>query len=223
MLEYAKALHHIYSLNEQDVKNYTFTYLDILECLLLTGSIKESAALLDCTDSLLENVISRKLKTYFPDKSPNSPWDNYLLLTLDLRKCPKCLIIKSAEDYYNSNTTYNGLSILCISCEAKKSASDRKSNPKVKREASRNHYVNNKEYYLHRNALRRANKFKATPAWADINKIKEIYENCPKGMHVDHYYPLNSDWVCGLHTENNLQYLTPEQNKSKSNKRFDFH
>jgi hypothetical protein len=67
-------------------------------------------------------------------------------------------------------------------------------------------------------AKRRAVKLKSTPKFANLNKIKEIYKNCPKGYHVDHIVPLNSKLVCGLHVEWNLQYLTPSANLSKSNK-----
>ena len=67
-------------------------------------------------------------------------------------------------------------------------------------------------------AKRRALKLKATPKFANLKKIREIYKNCPKGYHVDHIVPLNSKLVCGLHVEWNLQYLTPSDNYSKSNK-----
>jgi len=69
-----------------------------------------------------------------------------------------------------------------------------------------------------RQAKRRADKLNATPKWANLEKIKEIYKNCPKGYHVDHYFPLQGENVCGLHVENNLQYLTARQNISKGNK-----
>ena len=67
-------------------------------------------------------------------------------------------------------------------------------------------------------AKRRAIKLRATPKFANLNKIKEIYKNCPKGYHVDHIVPLQGGNVCGLHVEWNLQYLTPSANISKSNK-----
>ena len=68
---------------------------------------------------------------------------------------------------------------------------------------------------------RQADKIKATPSWANLEKIKEIYKNCPEGYHVDHIYPLRSEYVCGLHVENNLQYLTAKENMEKSNKIID--
>ena len=103
---------------------------------------------------------------------------------------------------------------------------------KVK-EAIKKHRLLNKEYYkkyqikyrLKNPSLprfyclkRKALKLKATPKFANLDKIKEIYKNCPKGYHVDHIVPLQGKEVCGLHVEWNLQYLTPSQNSSKSNK-----
>ena len=65
---------------------------------------------------------------------------------------------------------------------------------------------------------RRACKLNAIVAWTNLESIKKIYKNCPKGYHVDHIIPLKGVNVCGLHVENNLQYLTARQNILKGNK-----
>ena len=67
-------------------------------------------------------------------------------------------------------------------------------------------------------ATRRAKQKQATPTWANLNEISNLYLNCPAGFDVDHIIPINSKYVCGLHVENNLQYLPSSENKSKSNK-----
>jgi len=67
-------------------------------------------------------------------------------------------------------------------------------------------------------ARRRANKKTQTPAWADIEKINHIYKQCPEGCHVDHIYPLKSDYLCGLHVENNLQIIPVSENIRKGNR-----
>lgn len=65
----------------------------------------------------------------------------------------------------------------------------------------------------------------ATVAWANLDKIREIYKLRNKltnetGIphHVDHIIPLNGRNVCGLHVEYNLQILSEVENKKKSNK-----
>lgn len=60
-------------------------------------------------------------------------------------------------------------------------------------------------------------KQKRTPKWANLEKIKEFYINCPNGYEVDHVIPLRGKLVSGLHIESNLQYLTKFQNSSKNN------
>jgi len=85
----------------------------------------------------------------------------------------------------------------------------------------RQYTKNNKGLNNSYSSKKRANKIKATPSWANLEKIKEIYKNCPEGYHVDHIYPLRSKYVCGLHVENNLQYLTAKENMEKSNKIID--
>jgi len=80
------------------------------------------------------------------------------------------------------------------------------------------HYLENKGYYKDKTNKRRAIKLRAIPKFADLNKIKEIYKNCPKGYEVDHIIPLQGKNVSGLHIETNLQYLPMLKNRVKSNK-----
>jgi hypothetical protein len=83
---------------------------------------------------------------------------------------------------------------------------------------TKSYYLKNLHIFKALNAKRRATQLNATPKFANINKIKTIYKNCPKGFHVDHIVPLTSKLVCGLHVEWNLQYLPAKENLSKSNK-----
>tara|TARA_R110000737_G_scaffold23315_1_gene41940 strand:+ start:6856 stop:7326 length:471 start_codon:yes stop_codon:yes gene_type:complete len=80
---------------------------------------------------------------------------------------------------------------------------------------------NNKGICNARTARRRAAKLQATPIWFETEKatIKLMYEYATlMQAHVDHIVPLQNSKVCGLHTLNNLQLLTAEDNLTKSNK-----
>ena len=50
---------------------------------------------------------------------------------------------------------------------------------------------------------------------ANPEKIKSFYKNCPTGYEVDHIVPLS---LGGWHHEDNLQYLTIIENRTKSNR-----
>ena len=66
--------------------------------------------------------------------------------------------------------------------------------------------------------LSRSDRIKqATPLWADVFTIKNFYLACPDGMHVDHIIPLGGEFICWLHTLENLQYLPAEDNLAKGN------
>jgi len=74
-------------------------------------------------------------------------------------------------------------------------------------------------------AKRRAAKKQAIASWADHNKIKEIYKECTRltketGVkhQVDHIYPLQNKYMCGLHVETNLQILSAIENTIKNNR-----
>ena len=66
-------------------------------------------------------------------------------------------------------------------------------------------------------AKRRARIRLRIPAWANLPLIRDFYRNCPDGYEVDHIIPINGKNVSGLHVPENLQYLTPEQNRQKGN------
>jgi 5-methylcytosine-specific restriction endonuclease McrA len=75
--------------------------------------------------------------------------------------------------------------------------------------------------------LRQATQAKATPPWVDVSAIRDIYRSAEEAtratgvLHsVDHIVPLRGRGVCGLHVPWNLQVMTMEENRRKSN-RFD--
>jgi len=82
----------------------------------------------------------------------------------------------------------------------------------------KNYYIKNHHMMAYKKALRRSRKRQATPPWVDLDKIKEIYKNCPSNMTVDHIKPITNPRLCGLHVPWNLQYLTRSENSKKGNR-----
>jgi len=167
--------------------------------------------------------------------------------TIETQVCRKCGLEKSLSEYYFRNDAQKHRRD-CKACASSRSKVYRLANPERMRAnrnawrnanpertkattetwrnvnrkkiqaASKAYYKANREKNRARTAKRRAAKLQATPTWADLKKIEEIYLNCPPGHQVDHYFPLQSPIMCGLHVENNLQYLPAKENISKGNR-----
>ena len=93
------------------------------------------------------------------------------------------------------------------------------------REYSKKWRQNNRDISNAYQARRRAAKKSALMPWIDVNVIKNFYTEARRltkltGVkhHVDHIYPLQSEYMCGLHVETNLQILTEKENILKGNR-----
>lgn len=155
-------------------------------------------------------------KKWFKDKPKRINIANYILKLHELKFCTKCKKLLNLDKFYKREN--NRLRSHCSFCLSK---------------ARKIYYNNNREHTLKvcsdwaiknptkvtfKSAKYRAAKLQRTPSWADLEKIKEFYLNCPEGYHVDHIIPLQGKNISGLHVENNLQYLTAEENLRKGNK-----
>ena len=141
-------------------------------------------------------TFSRYNKKVISNKKNNSKPLNFILNELELKYCGHCNDILDINKFALNSSNVYGLQAYCKPCQ----------------------YKTTKPTQPARSSNRRAKELKATPAWSNRDKIKEIYKNCPTGYHVDHEIPLQGKLVCGLHVEGNLQYLTAENNLKKSNK-----
>jgi len=92
---------------------------------------------------------------------------------------------------------------------------------------TRNWIENNSWYKTYNSRRYQAAKQQAIPKWypAERHAIAQLYRAAREltdktGVthHVDHTVPLRGKNVCGLHTLVNLQILTADENRDKSNK-----
>lgn len=162
-----------------------------------------------------------------------------------MKCCTKCRVAQEVSCYYKQ---HNRLRSICKLCVKEHNKIYYKQNREAVRSNTSAYYIQNLEKSLatrklyrdsnkdknaedHRawskknpgsiraiQARRRAAKLKRTPLWSERAEIKEFYQNCPVGHHVDHIVPLQGETVSGLHVLSNLQYLTAKENISKGNK-----
>jgi hypothetical protein len=188
------------------------SYFDLIKGLLEHSSLVEYSTSIGVDDK----TIQRSLKKCFPTiNTMGKSWNIYILSCLNLKQCSKCKkLLKLCEFYQYKSEGRDLISPHCKDCAKEKYILNKPSYDEYRKQ----HYLNNKGYYLSKRAKYRSDRNKRTPIWADIEKIKLIYTNCPVGYHVDHVIPLHGTHVSGLHVENNLQYLLAKDNLSKSNR-----
>lgn len=146
---------------------------------------------------LSAQAISDLNKKLLPNRvGRNTKVCNDLLRKYGLKFCTTCYLVYEDTFFFNSTAKQDGKDCYCKLC-----------------------FNNNvREYRRHQQATYRADLVQRVPKWANIASIVEIYNNCPKGYHVDHIIPLRGKLVSGLHVENNLQYLLAVDNIAKNNK-----
>lgn len=97
-------------------------------------------------------------------------------------------------------------------------------NPEKRAALGLKHRTENPGYYRAHFKMRQTRKRRALSSWANLEAIEALYVECSRisketGIkhHVDHYYPLTSDVVCGLHNEFNLRIVPASVNLAKHN------
>jgi len=189
---------------------------ELIWSILEFGTTTEAAEYL----SISRSTISRVLKTTFnlSNAHKTRDWRVWLVTQTPYKKCSICNNYLDKEQFHFSKDQIDKSKSSCKDCSNAKSRNHYANNTEYYKIIHKNHYENNKSQYIAKDAKRRAAKLQRTVSWANLAVIKTIYLNCPKGYHVDHIVPLQGKTVSGLHVENNLQYLTSEENIKKGNK-----
>jgi hypothetical protein len=207
------------------LKHRIYTYEDVLNNILNNPN----SSVVGLFPDMSEPVISKLLHSCFPGRPRTTgSWHKFLLSVLELSMCISCKEIKSVSEFSLSSKTSNKLQPRCKSCNKEHYNSTKEhhnkltqahyiANKEAHNEYCKQYYHNNRDKFKEYNILYFYKRKVATPPWANLDKIKDIYANRPEGYHVDHIIPLNGELVSGLHVENNLQYLKATENLQKSN------
>lgn len=151
---------------------------------------------------LNSTTYSRRMLKVF-GKQSGLKLHTWLLQQVELKYCVKCREVKELEEFPKNKNKQNGIYTYCKKCHSLENEND---------------YLKHSGGYKQRSREYKLKVKERTPSWSNLEKIREIYNICPKGYHVDHIIPLNGELVSGLHIPENLQYLLAEENLAKSNK-----
>lgn len=190
---------------------------DMILSLISVSSTQEASDLLGISRNTLKTIIYNNIDSAGNTNSALT-WDLYLLSLIHYKTCTKCYEIKEFQHFYKTKDKSLGILSSCKSCKDSQNTKYRSKNRASYLEYLKQYRISHAGEYRARARKYNLAKAKRVPSWADLEKIKQIYVECPKGFHVDHIIPLQGELVSGLHVENNLQYLLPQDNLSKSNK-----
>jgi hypothetical protein len=194
----------------------SYTYDDILTRLLKYTDSRTPITTI--FPEMSRPTISTMLKAAFPQKEdPKQPWISFLLGAIGMKLCCKCRELMPIDMFYLDSRAASGIRGICTTCDNILNKVHRDANKEYYSVKKHEHYENNRAYYRAKKLKRDKSISTATPAWANLHTMNMIYSKTPAGYHVDHIVPINSDIVCGLHCEHNLQYLLAADNLSKSN------
>lgn len=166
---------------------------------------------------LFTPVSQRRICAVCADRACNVCGSDISAERADKKTCSTCKPIAElsrASDWYSEN-------------KEKKRAYDAKRREEKRhlyREASKRHRDSQPAKKKAGVIARRNGIAKQTPAWANMGYMNLFYrlakleqQRLGQPVHVDHIYPLKSEWVCGLHCEQNMQLLLAKDNMRKNN------
>lgn len=114
----------------------------------------------------------------------------YLLINVSMKKCKKCLIEKTQDEFGNNKNNKDNKSIYCLNCELERKRKYRKENKEKVNESSKNWRKNNPEKYRktvekyleknpHMSSKERGRKYREDDDYRKkiSQKRKEYYQN----------------------------------------------
>jgi len=157
-----------------------------------------------------------------------------------MKTCTRCNNTKPFDAFYKSKRNLSGLENWCKVCRLENNRKwvkdnrdqHRKLTTRWYQENKQQHCENSKEWYSENKARKLATTTArekrcrdATPPWVNKSELQLIYlkaqqltESTGIQHEVDHIVPLTHDLICGLNVPANLQVLTREENRRKSNR-----
>ena len=157
------------------------------------------------------------------------------------KTCTKCGKTKALKNnFFDKYNSPDGFESTCKDCFLKKNEKWSKNNKARHSELNAKWYEKNKEKHLENSRAvyknnkprklldyyRREERTKiATPPWVLKSDLLKFYKKAARlteetgiQYEVDHIIPINHELVCGLNIPENLQIITQEENRKKSNK-----
>lgn len=163
-------------------------YYKFIDALIMSNNVSKYLGISDHT--------LRKLTLELFPNRPKGRLINYILGLQNYKFCRNCSSYLTLDSFRRNSNSIDKLNGYCKIC----------------------HLATTSKTQSARQSAYNSAKDNRTPPWANLDKIKEIYDNCPEGYHVDHIHPLRGKYLSGLHVEYNLQYLPAIENIKKSNK-----
>lgn len=169
----------------------------------------------------------------------------YVAKDPDCKICHTCLMEEPKSMFSVMRAQNDGLNMHCRICDGIRTNARRLGLPKSQldgyyrkyREENKAHLYAKRLQYVENNRplfaalsaksyAKRASSWKsAMPNWANKVRIEAIYKESQTQTeltgiqhHVDHIVPIVSNYVCGLHTEDNLRVMLAQDNISKGNR-----
>lgn len=172
----------------------TFALEDVRKILHDNNDLYTTLTNLKYTNSQINKIVN----LYFKYKPKGLRFRIYILSLYDKKLCSSCNRVLSANLFNKATLRKDGKQGYCIYCHS----------AAIKADIGRYRNLAAQKKFLYNMLIsKKYNK-----------ELIDIYYKCPTGFQVDHIVPINGENVCGLHVPWNLQYLSVQDNITKSNK-----